>query len=165
MIEQIIKLLNSISEIQIISAYSEEELPRKPYATYTVISKKAKDFFGATEKKYDVSTNSYKEVGRYREVAKIQFDVYANKNFEKAQRLFELILFILRKEWRYIDTGIVSFSEIKNLREEIKNKYEYRTSFDVDFEYMNLTKERETLIAETIELIANDIKTTIKEEK
>ena len=44
MIEQIIKLLNSMSVINIIPAYSEKKPPKKPYATYCVISKKAKDF-------------------------------------------------------------------------------------------------------------------------
>ena len=33
MIEQIIKLLNSISVINIITAYSEKKPPKKPYAT------------------------------------------------------------------------------------------------------------------------------------
>ena len=84
--------------------------------------------------------------------------------FLKAQKLLELIIFILRKEWRNIDVGIVEFSEIKNLREEIQNKYERRASFDVTFEYMNLTEERKIEIAEVIELIANKEKIIIEEE-
>lgn len=166
MIEQIIELLNSISDINIIPAYSEKNLPEKPYATYCVISKKAKDFFGYSERKYNSSDNSNREKRRYRETAVIQFDVYEDSisgEFLKAQKLFELIVFILRKEWKNVDVGIVEFSEIKNLREEIQNKYERRASFDVTFEYMNLTEERKVEIAEIIELIANKEKIIIKE--
>ena len=133
MIEQIIKLLNSMSVINIIPAYSEKKPPKKPYATYCVISKKAKDFFAYSERKYNSSDNSNREKRRYRETVVIQFDVYEDSisgEFLKAQKLLELIIFILRKEWRNIDVGIVEFSEIKNLREEIQNKYERRASFD-----------------------------------
>lgn len=166
MIQQIIKLLNLVSEIQIIPACSEKKLPQKPYATYTIISKKTKDFFGANRREYNAKNNSYREKRRYRETALIQFDVYEDSisgEFLKAQKLFELIVFILRKEWRNVDVGIVEFSEIKNLREEIQNKYERRASFDVTFEYMNLTEERKVEIAEIIELIANKEKIIIKE--
>ena len=161
MIEQIIKLLNSISVINIIPAYSEKKPPKKPYATYCVISKKTKDFFGYSERKYNSSDKSNIEKRRYRETAVIQFDVYEDSisgEFLKAQRLFELIIFILRKEWRNIDAGIVEFSEIKN-------KYERRASFDVTFEYLNLTEERKVEIAEVIELIANKEKIIIEEEQ
>ena len=85
-------------------------------------------------------------------------------NFLKAQRLFELIIFNLRKEWGYIDVGIVKFSKIINLREEIQNKYERRASFDVTFEYMNLTEERRIELVEIVELILNNHKIVIKEE-
>ena len=167
MIEQIIKLLNSMSVINIIPAYSEKKPPKKPYATYCVISKETKDFFGSSEREYNAEDNSNLEKRRYREIATIQFDMYENSlagNFLKAQRLFELIIFNLRKEWGYIDVGIVKFSKITNLREEIQNKYERRASFDVTFEYINLTEERKIEIAETIELIANNHKVVIKEE-
>ena len=168
MIEQIIKLLNSMSVINIIPVYSEKKPPKKPYATYCVISKKTKDFFGYSERKYNSSDNSNIEKRRYRETAVIQFDVYEDSisgEFIKTQKLLELIIFILRKEWRNIDVGIVEFSEIKNLREEIQNKYERRASFDVTFEYMNLTEERKIEIAEVIELIANKEKIIIEEEQ
>ncbi len=165
MIEQIIRLLNSISSIQIIPAYSEKKPPEKPYATYCVISKEAKDFYGASERKYLEEDNSYKDKRRYREKATIQFDVYEDDisgNFFKAQRLFEMVIFILRKEWKYIDVGIVNFSNIKVLRQEIQSDYEIRASFDITFEYMNLTEERKVEIAETVELIANKQKTIIE---
>ena len=96
MIEQIIKLLNSMSVINIIPAYSEKKPPEKPYATYCVISKKAKDFFAYSERKYNSSDNSNREKRRYRETVVIQFDVYEDSisgEFLKAQRLFELIIF------------------------------------------------------------------------
>lgn len=165
MIEQIIRLLNSISSIQIIPAYSEKKPPEKPYATYCVISKKIKDFYGASEKRYSENNNNYKEKRRYRETATIQFDVYEKSlsgHFLKAQRLFEMVIFILRKEWKYIDVGIVNFSNIKVLRQEIQSDYEIRASFDITFEYMNLTEERKVEIAETVELIANKQKTIIE---
>lgn len=159
MIRAIIKLLNKVSAIQIIPAHSAKEVPAKPYATYLLISKDTKDFYGATNKIYDKKANEYVETRRYREVSTIQFDIYEDNiygEFEKAQRLFELIIFNLRKKWSYLDVGIVSFSKIRNLREEIQNEFERRASFDVSFEYMNLTKERRVEIAEVIELIAND---------
>lgn len=167
MIGQIMSLLNSLSEIQIIPAYSEKKLPSKPFATYCVLSKETKDFFGHSERKYNAEDNSNREKRRYRETTVVQFDVYEESlsgEFLKAQRLFELIIFILRKTWGEIDVGIVKFSEIRNLREEIQNKYERRASFDVTFEYMNLTEERRIEIAEVIELIANKEKIVIEEE-
>jgi len=67
-------------------------------------------------------------------------------------------LFKLRYEWNRIGVGIVKHSEIKNLNEIINSKYEYRSSFDIVFEYIKSTKEREVTIVNEIELIANEQK-------
>lgn len=165
MIKKIIELLNKVSAIQIISSYTEHAPPPKPYATYTIINIKTADFFGATESEYIKNEDKYLEKTEYRSEAKIQFDVYAEEQgdvVEKTTELKELILFILRYEFNRINAGIVRFSDIKMLREEISSKYEYRGSFDVTFEYMKLTAEKEVLIAREIELIANEQRARIK---
>ncbi|MDD7410001.1 phage neck terminator protein [Fusobacterium gastrosuis] len=165
MIKKIIELLNKVSAIQIISSYTEHTPPAKPYATYTVINVKTPDFFGATESEYIKNDDKYLEKAEYRSEAKIQFDVYTEEQenvVEKTTELKELILFILRYEFSRINAGIVKFTDIKMLREDISNKYEYRGSFDVTFEYMKLTAEKEVLIAREIELIANEQKKRIK---
>lgn len=167
MIKEIIKFINLNSEIKLIPAYSGENLPQKPYATYLLISKNVKDFYGRTNKIYDKKNSEYIETRKYREVSTIQFDVYENNiygEFEKAQKLFEIIIFNLRKKWGYLDVGIVSFSNLKNLREEIQNKYERRCSFDVSFEYMNLTDERRVEIAKMVDILVNEERKLIKED-
>lgn len=161
MIKKIIDLLNKVSAIQIIPSYTEHAPPLKPYATYTIINIKTADFFGATGSEYIKNEDKYLEKTEYRSEAKIQFDVYAEEQadvVEKTTELKELILFILRYEFGRINTGIVRFTDIKMLREEISSKYEYRGSFDVTFEYMKLTAEKEVLIVKEIELIANEQK-------
>lgn len=165
MIKKIIELLNKVSSIQIISAYTEHIPPQKPYAIYTVINIKTPDFFGATESEYIENEDKYLEKSEYRTEARIQFDIYAEeqeRTLEKATELKELILFILRYEFSRISAGVVRFTDIKMLREDISNKYEYRASFDITFEYMKLTAEKEVLIAREIELIVNEQKERIR---
>ena len=158
MINRIIELLNKIGDIQIIPAYSEHKPPEKPYSTYSIISLNSADFFGEHESKYIEKENIYIETAEYRMLGRIQFDIYCNsqdETIEKATNLREIILFKLRYEWSRIGVGIVKHSEIKNLNEIINSKYEYRSSFDIVFEYIKSTKEREVSIVNEIELIAN----------
>ena len=161
MINRIIELLNKIGDIQIIPAYSEYKPPEKPYSTYSIISLNSADFFGEHESKYIEKENIYIETAEYRMLGRIQFDIYCNsqdETIEKATNLREIILFKLRYEWNRIGVGIVKHSEIKNLNEIINSKYEYRSSFDIVFEYIKSTKEREVTIVNEIELIANEQK-------
>lgn len=161
MINRIIELLNKIGDIQIIPAYSEHKPPEKPYSTYSIISLNSADFFGEHESKYIEKENIYIETAEYRMLGRIQFDIYCNsqdETIEKATNLREIILFKLRYEWSRIGVGIVKHSEIKNLNEIINSKYEYRSSFDIVFEYIKSTKEREVTIVNEIELIANEQK-------
>ena len=158
MINRIIDLLNKIGDFQIIPAYSEHKPPEKPYSTYSIISLNSKDFFGEHESKYVEKENIYLETTQYRMLGRVQFDIYCNsqdETIEKATNLREIILFKLRYEWSRIGVGIVKHSEIKNLNEIINSKYEYRSSFDIVFEYIKSTKEREVSIVNKIELIAN----------
>lgn len=167
MIKEIIRVLNSESDIQLIPGYSDKNIPNKPYGTYVLINKKINDFSGATNKRFDKKTNEYIETRRYRIVATLQFDIYEDSlsgEFEKAQKLFEIIIFNLRKKWGYIDVGIVGFSDIKFLRQKIQNKYEKRCSFDVSFEYMNLTDERKIEIAKMVDILVNEERKLIKED-
>lgn len=155
MITQIMKLLNETSDIQVIENYTKNTPPTKPYAAYTIININSKDL-GHTSSYYDEEKKSHIEKSRYRETATIQFYIYSNNALEatnKGKELRNLIIFILRKEWPRIDTGIVSFTAIESKREEIKSKYEYWSKFDVTFEYMTLTAEREVQVAETVDLI------------
>lgn len=161
MINRIIDLLNKIGDFQIIPAYSEHKPPEKPYSTYSIISLNSKDFFGEHENKYVEKENMYLETTQYRMLGRVQFDIYCNsqdETIEKAANLRETILFKLRYEWNRIGVGIVKHSEIKNLNEIINSKYEYRSSFDIVFEYIKSTKEREVTIVTEIELIANEQK-------
>ena len=161
MISKIIDLLNKMGDFQIIPAYSEYKPPEKPYSTYSIISLNSKDFFGEDESKYVEKENIYLETTQYRMLGRVQFDIYCNSQDEtikKATNLRETILFKLRYEWNRIGVGIVKHSEIKNLNEIINSKYEYRSSFDIVFEYIKSTKEREVTIVNEIELIANEQK-------
>lgn len=160
MIAQIMELLNETSNIQIIENYTKNTPPTKPYAAYTIINTNSKDL-GYTYSYYDENKKAHIEKSRYRETATIQFDIYTINAFEalnKGKELRNLIIFVLRKEWTRIETGIVSFTAVESKREEIKSKYEYWSKFDVTFEYMTLTAEREVQIAEIIDLIAKKIK-------
>lgn len=159
MIENIMELLNKISNFQIIPAHTIEELPRKVYGTYSIVTLDSKDYFGSgIEEKAEDDTVIEKK--KYREIATVQFDIYAATESEairKARELQQLILYKLRYEWSRIKVGIAGFSLIKNLNELIHEKYEYRNSFDVKFEYLVET-ERKVELAKTIELIANEIR-------
>lgn len=53
-------------------------------------------------------------------------------------------------------------SNVSTLREIIQDKYEYRAMFQITFEYMRVTKEREVFLAKEIELIANEQKEKIR---
>ena len=92
-------------------------------------------------------------------MARLQFDVYSEKQeeaLEDATILRELILFNARREIGRIEAGIVKSSEIKLLNEIINAKYEYRCTFDIVFEYMKVTKERELELIKEIELLVNE---------
>lgn len=162
MIVKLIELFNEVSQIQIIPAYTEFSPPEKPYATYQIISKTSKDFGRATH----FNKKNSSETVTYREECKIQFDIYEKRedNFKHCQKLLELIVFILRKEYSFLKVGIKNYSEIKFLQEEIQNKYEYRGTFDITFEYMNITDERKVEFAETVEYLANEYKGVIVNE-
>ncbi len=159
MIEKIIKLLNDVSKIQIINAYTTQKPPKKPFATYSTLFLDSKDYFGGDiEEKVD--KKNIKEFGKYREIATIQFDVYATSEIEclqKARELQQLILFKLRYYWSRVGVGIAGFSNIKSFNELIQESYEFRSTFDIKFEYI-VTTERKTEIIELIEIIAKQFK-------
>ena len=158
MMERIIELLNLISSIQIIPAFTDKKPPKKPYATYQVLNINSADFFGYTERKYIESDKKYIESTEYRIVSRVQFDIFADnqeKVLENAINLRELILFNARIEVGRINAGIIKSSEIKTLNELINQKYEYRATFDIVFEYMKLTKDREAAVVKEIQIIAN----------
>ena len=159
MIKIIIELLNKMSNIQIIPAFTATKPPTKPYATYQVLNINSADFRGYTEREYIKQDEKYLETTEYRIMARLQFDVYSETQeeaLENAAILRELILFNARREIGRIEAGIVKSSEIKLLNEIINAKYEYRCSFDIVFEYMKITKERELELIKEIELLVNE---------
>ncbi|MFR4479559.1 MAG: LIC_12616 family protein [Fusobacterium sp.] len=158
MIEKIINFINDYSTFQIIPAYTTKEIPTKPFGTYSTILLDSNDYFGAT-KEEELKNKAIKETKRYRVIATIQFDVYGDTQLEtiqKAQELNQLILYKLRYEWGRIGVGIAGYTTIKALNELIQEKYEFRNSFDIKFEYY-ITTERIVEFAQIIELEANKI--------
>ena len=159
MINLIIELLNKMSNIQIIPAFTDKKPPKKPYATYQVLNINSADFRGYTEREYIKKDEKYLETTEYRIMARIQFDVYSETQedtLENATTLRELILFNARREIGRIEAGIAKSGEIKSLNELINAKYEYRCSIDIVFEYMKITKEREIELIKEIELLVNE---------
>lgn len=159
MINLIIELLNKISNIQIIPAFTDKKSPKKPYATYQVLNINSADFRGYTEREYIKKDEKYLETTEYRIMARVQFDVYSEtqeKTLENAIELRELILFNARREINRLDAGVVKSSEIKSLNELFNSEYEYRCTFDIVFEYMKVTKERELELIKEIELLVNN---------
>lgn len=159
MIKLIMRYINSLSTIQIIPAYTESSPPIKPFATYYPISISSADFFGATDIRKE---ETWEERAQYRVITKLQFDVYATsyiEAIEKAKELKELILFGIRNKLSQYNFGIVSHGLIKNLTEKINEKYDFRASFDIDFEYLTMTEARRT---ETVKIIENQINENIK---
>lgn len=159
MIKIIIELLNKMSNIQIIAAFTATKPPKKPYATYQVLNINSADFRGYTEREYIKKDEKYLEITEYRIMARLQFDVYSETQeatLENAIELRELILFNARREINRLDAGVVKSSEIKSLNELINSKYEYRCTFDIVFEYMKVTKERELELIKEIELLVNN---------
>lgn len=158
MIKLIIELLNKMSNIQIIPAFTDKKPPKKPYVTYQVLNINSADFRGYTERELK-KDEKYLETTEYRVMARLQFDVYSETQeeaLENSTELRELILFNARREIGRIDAGVVKSSEIKSLNELINAKYEYRCSFDIVFEYMKITKERELELIKEIELLVNE---------
>ena len=159
MIKIIIELLNKMSNIQIIPAFTATKPPKKTYATYQVLNINSADFGGYTEREYIKKDEKYLEITEYRIMARLQFDVYSETQeatLENAIELRELILFKARREINRLDAGVVKSSEIKSLNELINSKYEYRCTFDIVFEYMKVTKERELELIKEIELLVNN---------
>lgn len=159
MIKIIIELLNKMSNIQIIPAFTATKPPKKTYATYQVLNINSADFRGYTEREYIKKDEKYLEITEYRIMARLQFDVYSETQeatLENAIELRELILFKARREINRLDAGVVKSSEIKSLNELINSKYEYRCTFDIVFEYMKVTKERELELIKEIELLVNN---------
>lgn len=159
MIKIIIELLNKMSNIQIIPTFTATKPPKKPYATYQVLNINSADFRGYTEREYIKKDEKYLEITEYRIMARLQFDVYSEtqeETLENAIELRELILFNARREINRLDAGVVKSSEIKSLNELINSKYEYRCTFDIVFEYMKVTKERELELIKEIELLVNN---------
>ena len=159
MIKIIIELLNKMSNIQIISAFTDKKSPKKPYATYQVLNINSADFRGYTEREYIKKDEKYLETTEYRIMTRLQFDVYSEtqeETLENAIELRELILFNARREINRLDAGVVKSSEIKSLNELINSEYEYRCTFDIVFEYMKVTKERELELIKEIELLVNN---------
>lgn len=164
MIKQIMKLYNKTLGIPLIPANSNKAHPPKPYSTWQVISKTSKDFGKATQRTLEEDKKNYKEVAEYREECTVQFDIYEgkdNNDFIYTRKLFELIIFILRKEYGFIDVGIKNFSQIKYLPEQVGNMYDVRGNFEVTFEYMNVTGERKGEMIEMIEYIINEYKEVV----
>ena len=159
MIKIIIELLNKMSNIQIISAFTDKKPPKKPYVTYQVLNINSADFRGYTEREYIKKDEKYLEITEYRIMARLQFDVYSETQeatLENAIELRELILFNARREINRLDAGVVKSSEIKSLNELINSEYGYRCTFDIVFEYMKVTKERELELIKEIELLVNN---------
>lgn len=159
MIKIIIELLNKMSNIQIIPAFTATKPSKKPYATYQVLNINSADFRGYTEREYIKKDEKYLEITEYRIMARLQFDVYSETQeatLENAIELRELILFNARREINRLDAGVVKSSEIKSLNELINSEYEYRCTFDIVFEYMKVTKERELELIKEIELLVNN---------
>lgn len=159
MIKIIIELLNKMSNIQIIPAFTATKPPKKLYATYQVLNINSADFRGYTEREYIKKDEKYLEITEYRIIARLQFDVYSEtqeETLENAIELRELILFNTRREINRLDAGVVKSSEIKSLNELINSKYEYRCTFDIVFEYIKITKERELELIKEIELLVNN---------
>ena len=75
MIKIIIELLNKMSNIQIIPAFTDKKSPTKPYATYQVLNINSADFRGYTEREYIKKDEKYLEITEYRIMARLQFDV------------------------------------------------------------------------------------------
>lgn len=162
MIEKILKLLNEVSKIQIITAYTTKTPPKKPFATYSTILLDSKDYFGSDDEK-KINDKNIEETSQYREIATIQFDVYAESEIDSLQQariLQQLILFKLRYYWGRIGVGIAGFSKIKTLNELIQEKYEFRNTFDIKFEYF-VSAKRKTEVIKIIELIASELKEEI----
>lgn len=165
MIANIINLLNQINSFQVIPAYTDKKVPEKPYGTFYIADISSHDFFGAIEEKKKEGETEYAEITEYRMETKVQFDIYADTQEEvlkKATELKEIILFHLRYEWGRIRSGIAKFSDVSTMRELIQGKYEYRAMFQITFEYMKMTKEREAFLVKEIELIVNEQKEKIK---
>lgn len=159
MIKIIIELLNKMSNIQIIPAFTDKKPPKKPYVTYQVLNINSADFRGYTEREYIKKDEKYLETTEYRIIVRLQFDVYSEtqeETLENATELRELILFNGRREIGRIEAGVVKSSEIKSLNELINSEYEYRCTFDIVFEYMKVTKERELELIKEIELLVNN---------
>lgn len=159
MIKIIIELLNKMSNIQIIPAFTTTKPPEKPYTTYQVLNINSADFRGYTEREYIKKDEKYLETTEYRIMTRLQFDVYSEtqeETLENAIELRELILFNARREINRLDAGVVKSSEIKSLNELINSEYEYRCTFDIVFEYMKVTKERELELIKEIELLVNN---------
>lgn len=159
MIKIIIELLNKMSNIQIIPAFTDKKPPKKPYVTYQVLNINSADFRGYTEREYIKKDEKYLETTEYRIIVRLQFDVYSETQeeaLENATELRELILFNGRREIGRIEAGVVKSSEIKSLNELINSEYEYRCTFDIVFEYMKVTKERELELIKEIELLVNN---------
>lgn len=165
MIASIIDLLNQINSFQVIPAYTEKKVPEKPYGTFYITDIGSHDFFGAIEENKKEGETEYTETTEYRMETKVQFDIYADTQeevLEKAMELRELILFRLRYEWGRIRVGIAKHSNVNSFREIIQGKYEHRAMFQIIFESMRMTKEREVWLAKEIELIANEQTEKIK---
>ena len=158
MIEKIIEYLNSLSDVQIIPAYTMYNPPAKPYATYYPLSYDSTDHYGAKYREGTVEKTDY------RIIAQIQFDIFAGgykEALKKAVDLRELILFNVRRDLHKINVGIVNSTGVRGLTEKINDKYDYRASFDVKFEYMKTTKEREIELVKTVDLLINNRKEKI----
>lgn len=166
MIEEIIELINKISDIQVITAHTTKKIPQKPFATYSPLLLNSKDYYGEDTKEL-AENEILKEKKKYREEATLQFDIYGNSELEtikKARELQQLILFKLRYQWGKLGVGIAGFSNIKVLNEIIQEEYEYRNSLDIKFEYL-VDTERTVELARTVELIAKEFKKENEEEK
>ena len=82
MINLIIELLNKMSNIQIIPAFTATKPPKKPYTTYQVLNINSADFRGHTEREYIKQDEKYLETTEYRIIARLQFDVYSETQDE-----------------------------------------------------------------------------------
>lgn len=148
----------------VIPGYSGKKEPPKPFATMYLVTSKEPDVYDSdVEEKSD---DSVKETTKYWGEFTFQFDILGNTDDEaktKAQDLKNLIAYKMRySDWQPINIGIVNSEfSLKNLNEQNGNEWIYRRSLDITFE-SELTLERVTELAKTIEVTANGITFTIK---
>lgn len=164
MLELIRKLINNRSDKPciVIPGYNNKEQPPKPFACMYQISHISPDvYMFDTEEKLD--DGIIRELMALNGEFTFQFDVLAETEEQCRDKMMALIELISYK-MRYSDLepngiGIVNEEyKMRSLHEQIDTlEWIYRYSIDITFE-SNITYERMTELANTIEVTANEEK-------